>query len=821
MWVSSFSKKVIHKYILSRLVVLSILARQNLNRILIGFIVIKKIRTSLFAVALLFAFLGSTVAFAVEPFVIKDIRVNGLQRITAGAVFNALTIKVGDRFDDDRSSDIIRELFQMGFFSDVNVGQEAGSIIINVKERPAITSIEMEGNGDIETETLLEAFKDVGMAVGRVFNPLVLDKVKNELLQQYYNNGKYSAEVESTVTNLERNRVAILISVVEGSAASIKKLNVVGNKSYSDDEILDEFELTGPTLISFYTNSNQYSKQKLSADLERLNSFYQDRGYINFKVESTQVSISPDKNGIYITINIDEGKVHRVSEVKLAGELIVTPDKLIPYVLVQPGDIFSRKKATQTSEFITTILGHQGHSFANVNMIPEIDADSSEVKVTFFVDPGKRVYVRRIIMEGNTKTRDEVLRREIRQMEAAPISTSSVDHSKSRLSRLGHFDEVDVETFPVPGTSDQVDIKYTVKEKSSGNILAGAGFSQSQGLVLNASISQNNFLGTGKRMSASFNNSSVNTIYSLGYTNPYYTIDGVSRGYNISYRTTDAEEANTSNYSTETFNAGVNFGFPLNESDKIGLGFDLEFTSLDLGYDPAVVKQGFILGGASESEADAALGQTGRFVLNNGESYTNLKMSAVWGTDTRNRAVFATRGGSKRLSGVITVPGSDLEFYKLSYNQKQYYPITPHTTLYLNADFGYGDSYGDAEKLPFFENYYAGGKGSVRGFTDNTLGPKDLFNDPTGGSVKLVGNAEFVFPVPFMTDNNAVRLSTFLDAGNVYDDEIDLGEIRYSVGMSAKWLSPFGPLSFSLALPLNDDEDDELQSFQFSFGSGI
>jgi len=764
--------------------------------------VIKTFKTLLASLALIFALLGSGAALAVEPFVIKDIRVNGLQRITAGAVFNALSVKVGDTYQDDYSGDIIRQLFQMGFFSDVNVELSDDTIVINVQERPAITSIEIEGNEDIETEKLLEAFSDVGMEVGRVFNPLVLDKVKNELLQQYYNNGKYSAEVTSKVTTLERNRVAVLINVVEGAASSIKKINIVGNKSFSDEKILKEFELTGPTLISFYTNSDQYSKQKLAADLERINSFYQDRGYINFKVESTQVSISPDKNGIFITININEGKVHTISEVKLAGELIVSPDLLIPYVIVQPGDVFSRKKATQTSEYITTVLGHAGYSLANVNMIPEIDDESSTVKITFFVDPGKRVYVRRVIMEGNTKTRDEVLRREVRQMEASTISTNAVDHSKGRLSRLGHFDEVDVQTLPVSGTSDQVDIKYTVKEKSSGNILAGAGFSQSQGIVLNASISQNNFLGTGKRMSASFNNSSVNTIYSLGYTNPYYTIDGVSRGYNISYRTTDYDEANTANYSTESFNMGVNFGLPLNESDKIGLGLDLEFTEIEL-------------------DDYLYFGEINEFINENGNSYTNLKASAVWGTDTRNRAVFATRGGSKRLSGVITVPGSDLEFYKLSYNQKQYFPVTSNTTLYLNGDFGYGDSYGDAESLPFFENYYAGGKGSVRGFNDNTLGPRDRYDDPIGGSVKLVGNAEFIFPIPFMPDNKNVRLSTFVDAGNVYDDEIDFGELRYSLGVSAKWLSPFGALSFSLAAPLNDGDDDEVQTFQFAFGSGI
>jgi len=764
--------------------------------------VIKIIRSTLITFSLVALFVGSSLVVAAESFVIKDIKVNGLQRITAGAVFNALSIKLGDEFSDQRSGDAIRELFGMGFFSDVSIDQNADVLIINVTERPAITSIELDGNKDIETEQLLTAFEDVGMAVGRVFNPLVLDKVKKELLQQYYNNGKYSASVETKVTTLERNRVAILINVSEGSAASIKKINIVGNKSFSDEEILGSFELTGPTLISFYTNSDQYSKQKLSADIERLSSFYQDRGYINFKVESTQVSISPDENGIYITINVKEGVVHTVSEVKLAGELVVSPDKLIPFVSVQPDDIFSRKKATQTSENITTLLGHEGYSFANVNMIPEIDAETSTVKITFFVDPGKRVYVRRVIMQGNVKTRDEVLRREVRQMEAAPISTLQVERSKDRLSRLGHFDEVDVETPAVAGTNDQVDVIYSVKEKSSGNILAGAGFSQSQGLVLNASISQNNFLGTGKRMSASFNNSDVNTVYSLGYTNPYYTIDGVSRGFNISYRTTDAEEANTSDYSTETFNTGVNFGLPLNERDRVGLGFDIEFTSLDID-DSLVVNR------------------ISDFVRENGDSYTNFKLSASWGTDSRNRAVFANKGGSKRLSGIITLPGSDLEFYKLTYNQKHYFAVTKHTTLYLNGNFGYGDSYGDAESLPFFENYYAGGKNSVRGFTDNTLGPKDEFGDAIGGSVKLVGNAEYIFPVPFMPESKTVRLSTFMDAGNVYDDEIDVGDLRYSVGVSAKWLSPFGALSVSLAMPLNDDEDDEVQVFQFSFGSGI
>lgn len=746
----------------------------------------------------------SSQVYAAQPFVINDVKINGLQRITAGAVFNALTVKVGDQFTEDRSGEVIRDLFNMGFFSDITLDSNENTLIISVVERPAIASIDIEGNKDVQNEKLLEAFKDVGLAVGQVFNPLTLDKVKNELLQQSYNSGKYAAVVESTVTNLDRNRVAIHIDLQGGEAASIKKINIVGNKSFDDEIILKQFELTGPELLTFYTDSDMYSKQKLTADLESLSSFYQNRGYINFKVESTQVSISPDKNGIYITINVREGKLHTISEVKLAGELILSPDKLIPFVLVQPDDVFSRRRATQTSETISKILGHAGYSFANVNMIPEIDDETATVKVTFFVDPGKRVYVRRVNLEGNTQTRDEVLRREIMQMEAAPISTANIESSKARLSRLGHFDEVDVETVPVPGTTDQVDVKYTVKEKSSGNILVGAGFSQSQGIVLNANISQNNFLGTGKRVAAGFNNSDVNTVYSLAYTNPYYTLDGVSRGFNISYRTTDAEEANTTSYTTDSFVIGVNFGIPLNESDRINFGADIEMLDLD----------------ADNSIAGSPVTD---FISENGNSFVNFKLSTSWRTDTRNRSIFATKGGSKRATALVTTPGSDLEFYKLAYNQKQYFALSEHTTLFLNGDFAYGDSYGNGSKLPFYENYYAGGKSSVRGFTGNTLGPRsnDGFDDPIGGNVKIVGNAEFIFPVPLMPESKTVRLSAFVDAGNVFDDSVDLADLRYSVGISAKWLSPFGALSVSVAKPLNDEDGDELESFQFSFGSGI
>lgn len=745
----------------------------------------------------------SGTAGAIEPFQIKDIRIDGLQRISVGTVFNYLTVRVGDRLDETVSAQSVRELFKTGFFEDISIGKDGDTLVISVVERPSISKIDMEGNDTVPTEGLMTAFKDVGLAVGRVYDPLVLDKVKQELQQQYYNNGRYAAQVSTSVIPQGNNRVSILIDVDEGDAAKIKQINIVGNSSFVDEILLESFELSSTTLFSFWTDSDQYSKQKLSADLERLRSFYLDRGFINFKVDSTQVTITPDKKDIYITINVTEGKVFEVSAVKLAGELILPPEQLIELISVQPEDIFSRKKATQTSKRISDRLGHEGYSFANVNMIPDIDEPNAQVKVTFFVDPGKRVFVRRINMEGNTKTRDEVLRRELRQMESAPISTLNVERSKQRLSRLGYFDEVNVETPPVPGTTDQVDVKYSVVEKASGNLLAGVGFSQSQGIVLNASIIQNNFLGTGKRMGFAFNNSETNRVYSLNYTNPYYTLDGISRGFNLSYRTNEADEDNTSDYETTTGEFGVNFGFPINEEDRIGLNLDFESTDLDV--------------------SNTLVGEAIDFVDENGDSYINLRLTLGWSHDSRDKAIFATQGGLQRVSASITVPGSDLEFYKLSYRNQHYFPITRHTTLALRGELGYGDSYGDLDSLPFFENFYAGGNNSVRGYDDNSLGPRDVLDDPIGGSTKIVGNMEYVFPFPFQEDSNTLRLGAFLDAGNVYgkDEGVDLGDLRYSVGLAVKWFSPVGALSISLAQPFNDDSDDDVQVVQFTLGTGI
>jgi outer membrane protein insertion porin family len=737
-----------------------------------------------------------------EAFEIEDIKVEGLQRISAGTVFNYLPVRVGDELDSQQSANIIRTLYKTGFFKDVRLEREGDVLIISVVERPAVASIDIEGNKNIETEELLQALKDIGLAPGRVFNRFVLDKIEQELRRQYFAQGKYGVKLKTTVTPLERNRVAINIDITEGETAKIKQINIVGNHSFEEDELTGQFELGSSNWLSFLSKNDQYSKQRLSGDLERLRSFYLNRGYINFRIASTQVSITPDKQDIYITINIEEGDVYTVSDVKLAGDLVLEPDKIFPMVQVRRNNPFSRKEATDTSEDISKLLGNNGYAFANVNSIPEIDEEKKQVAITFFIDPGKRVYVRRINMAGNTRTRDVVLRREMRQMESAWFSSEKVKRSRERLQRLGFFEDVTIETPAVPGTTDQVDVDVSITEKASGNLLAGLGFSQSQGLILNTSITQDNFLGTGKRVDAAFNNSSANSIYQFAYTNPYYTINGVSRGFILRYRKTNADEEDIAKYKTNVGTAGVNFGVPINEYDRVNFSLNVEHTDLQV----------------NENEASQEVLE---FEDDEGDNFLNFELGTSWSHDSRNRAVFPSRGGLQRLSASVTVPGSDLQFYKLSYSNRRYFELISDLTLGLKGDLGYGNGYGGTDDLPFFDNFFAGGPRTVRGFKDNTLGPRDSNNDPLGGRFKMVGGVELLHPIPIEQFKDAARFSLFLDAGNVFGDgyEFDATEIRYSSGIGATWLSPFGALTVSLAYPLNDKDNDDVEVFQFSFGS--
>jgi outer membrane protein insertion porin family len=768
-----------------------------------------------------------------EEFVVEDIQVKGLQRISVGTVYNYLPVNVGEKFSLDNVAPAIKALFKTGFFKDISLEREGSTLIVNVVERPSIAKIIFEGNKDLSKDDLTKALKKIGLSEGKVFDQQVLDKVEQELSRQYFSHGKYGLKITTDVSNLTRNRVGIHIKISEGRVAKIKQINVVGNNVFDDKTLLHNLELNTSNLLSFYTKDDQYSKQKLSADLETLRSYYLDRGYINFSIESTQVAITPDKKDIYVTINVKEGDVYTLEKVKLAGNLVVDPAELIKLVKVGPGEIFSRKSATETSKAVSDRLGDDGYAFANVNMVPEINEAKKTVDMTFFVDPGKRVYVRRINVKGNTKTRDEVVRREMRQMESSWASSSKIERSKTRLERLGYFEEVNVETPPVAGAADQIDVNYSVVEKPSGNLSAGVGFSQVQGIVLNANIAQDNVFGSGKRVNIAFNNSTYMTSYQFGFFNPYFTVDGVSQGYNLGYTKRNAGQVNIANYSTNVMNAGMNFGIPLNEFDQLRFEVDVKHTALSTTNYSSNEICDFIYGNngtdiCTNSTNVAGTPNSRAKVKATGDSFLTLSPSVGWTHDTLNRAIFPSKGGQQRFSALATVPGSDLEYYKIGYKHQLYFPLAKDFTFRLQAEVGYGGGYGKTATLPFFENYFGGGTGSIRGFKNNTVGPRDSNGYPFGGSSKIIGNAELFFPVPFLQETKSVRLGTFLDAGSI-NNGFKTDNLKYSVGLSGEWLSPFGALSVSAALPLNvtstastvGNVGDQKQMFQFNFGQNF
>jgi outer membrane protein insertion porin family len=747
-------------------------------------------------------FLCLSSAAMAEAFIIEDIRVEGLQRISAGTVFNYLPVKTGDEMTDNDARGIIRSLFKSKYFNDVQLERIDNVLVITVQERPAISSIELVGNKDLDSAELLKSLNQIGFGEGQVFEQAMLERVELELERQYFSRGKYGVVIDSEVTPLSRNRVAIRIAMEEGVVATIKDINIVGNSSYEQKELTVDFQTTTGGLISFFTKDNQYSRQKLSADLETLRSFYLDRGFVDFTIESTQVTISEDKKSMFITINISEGDKYKINEVRLAGNLIVPEEELFGMVAIRQNSVFSRKAITQSTENLTKRLGNDGYAFANVNAVPDIDRDARQVDVTFFVDPGRRAYVRRINISGNSKTRDEVLRREFRQQESAWISTEKIDQSKARVSRLGYFDDVNVETIPVPGVQDQVDLDFSVSETPSGSLSAGVGFSQSDGFIFNANVTQKNFLGSGKHIRFGFNNSSINTVYSFGYTNPYATVDGISQGFNAYYRETDADEANVANYTLDAFGGDITFGIPISEENRISLGIGGEQTEIQIPSDNTITRYD-------------------EFIDREGDSFTTVKLSLGWSSDSRNSAILPTSGMSQSLRGEVAIPGPSLQFYKLRYKMNAYKPISNSLTFAVKGDFGYGDAYGDTEEYPFFENFYAGGIRSVRGFQSNTLGVKED-DEPLGGNLLVSGGAELIFPVPFMKKTlKSFRFSAFTDFGNVYDidQDFDAGLLRFSAGLSAIWVSPFGAMSFSIAAPLKEEDGDETEAFQFSLGS--
>lgn len=775
---------------------------------------------------MLFACWPLSHADAFDAFVVKDIKLIGLQRIAAGTVFNYLPIKVGDIMDERRSAEALRALFKTGFFEDVQLGQEGDLLIVTVVERPAIASINLSGNHDIETDKLKKALKDVGLAENRVFDRSLLDKIEQELQRQYFSLGKYGVKIKSKVTLKDRNRADISIEITEGAAARIQRLNIVGNNAYSDEQLVDPLQLSEPSFSSFFSDSDKYSKEKLRGDLEALRSFYLDRGYINFNIESTQVTISSDKKDIYVAVNLEEGDKFSVDEVKLLGEMVVPRADLEKLVTLKKGDTFSRSAVTAISNAISERLGDDGYAFANVNAVPDINNETKRVSMTFFVDPGKRVYVHRINISGNGKTEDEVIRRELRQMEGGWFTPKKLARSRVRLQRLGYFDDVNIETPTVPGTSDQVDINVTVSEGSTGQLQASLGYGQVGGLVVSAKVTFNNFVGTGKYVSVEATHNDSSDVYSMSYTNPYYTDAGVSRSLSAFYRTTNAAKNNVGDYHTDEQGARIGYGFPITEYNTAKLGLELKKTDISIGTTSNVLHY-------TDSVCDFFKQEPGCNYAR--ETFNTLSVDSSWSHDTRNRTFFASDGALHQVSADVALPGLDLQYYKLRYNYEESWPLFGGFTFQGRASLGYGNGYGNTRGLPFFENFYAGGVQSVRGFAGNSLGTiatkSDKFNaDGTlnkkygvalGGSLRTVANAELIFPLPFAENSKSFRLSAFSDIGNVFAgvDDFDAKELRSSYGLTALWVTPVGVLTFSWGWPFVHKPGDEREVFQFFIGA--
>lgn len=747
---------------------------------------------------LLFAILTLS-AHAFEPFVVRDIRVEGIQRTEAGTVFSYLPVKVGDLVTNEKAAAAIKALYATGFFKDVQLEVEGDVLIVVVQERPAIASIDITGSREFDKDQLKSSMKQVGLAEGRIFDRSLLEKAEQELKRQYISRGKYGATIDTTVTPLERNRVGVSFAISEGDVAKIRQINIVGNRAFKEGELLDLFTLRTPGLLTWITKNDQYSKQKLSGDLEALRSFYLNRGYLEFNIDSTQVQITPDKKDIYITVNVTEGPRYSVSDVKLAGELLLPEEELRKLIKIEPGEVFSREKLTESTKLITERLGNEGYAFANVNAVPELNKEDRTVAFTFFVDPGRRVYVRRINIAGNTRTRDEVIRRELRQLEGGWYAGEKIKRSKQRIDKLGHFSDVNIETPAVTGTTDQVDLNISVTERPTGAILIGAGFSSSDGFIVSGSVSQNNVFGSGNHLSLQVNSGRVNKVYSLSYTNPYYTVDGISRGFDVYRRDTDPTSLRVGDFKTSTIGTGFRFGVPVTETDTINYGLGVENTDLDLFDDsPQRFKD---------------------FVTEFGSRNSVLLGTVGWARDRRDSLIYTTRGTLQKVNAEVGLPGGDLTYYKLSYQHQWFRPLTREFILSLNGDIGFGEGYA-GKSLPFYKNFFAGGVTSVRGYEASSLGPKDTNGDALGGSRRLVGNAELLFPVPGLATEKSLRMGAFADAGMV-DEEFNFSEMRYSVGVSVSWVSPIGPLKVSYAQPLNDKPDDEVQRFQFTFGTAF
>ena len=784
---------------------------------------------------------------AFEAFIVNDIRIAGLQRVSTGSIFNTIPISVGDKIDERKVVDISKALFATEQFDDIQIGRDGNSLIITVAERPSISSIDISGNSALKTEVLLESFDGIGITEGQVYKRSTLEKMRAELVRSYSSQGRYGAGVEIYETTQPRNRVSIAIQIDEGESAQIDRVTILGNTIFSDDDLLDVMELSEGSWLSFLTNDNQYSREKLQGDIENLESFYLDRGYLQFAIESSQVSISRDRNSIYITYIISEGPQFTINEVKIIGDLPLNSDIVDPIINTQNDVIYSQAQITQIEEIFTSLLGNEGYAFASVKGQPSINEDLLEVDLSFVVEPGKRTYARKILFEGNQITQDDVLRREMRQFEGAWASDDKIEQSRVRLERLGFFKDVNVETIPVPGTDDQIDIKFRVEEETTGNVGGNLGYSDF-GLMIGFNLQERNFLGSGNSVGIAINKSIYQEVYNLSFYDPYFTIDGVSRGYNLYYRKTDYGEFNIANYTADSQGLGIQFGYPISDTQRIGLNLTYDFTDVDQGTLPV------------RDILD--------FLLEEGNSFKTLSAQAVWSRITLNRGMFPTDGASTEALFLATIPVSDINYYKLNIRQKYYEPLGFWDLVFgFQGEIGYLAPYGDTNNVPFFQHFYAGGPRSLRGFESNTLGPRatpspcyqfDSVNDlcpplidsnfdgvldtpaynqsivyqrddPIGGDVKIEGSMQLIFKLPMVEDQRSMRSALFFDFGNVFAMECrdyqvscykpSFDELRYSVGLGLTWITGFGPMSFAISKPYNEDRYERTEEFQFTIGT--
>ena len=797
-------------------------------------------RSRVCAAATLVLFLAAIPTYAADEFVVRDIRIEGLMRISEGTVFNYLPINIGDTLDQQRVQEALRAVFATGFFKDVEFRRDGSTLVIAVLERPSIASFSISGNKDIKTEDLEEPLANIGLKVGRIFDRAVLDEVERSLTDQYYSQGKYGAQISTEVEELPDNNVGISINIKEGDRAKIRQINIVGNYTFPDEDILENMELQTPNWLSWIRQDDRYSREALSGDLEMLRSYYMDRGFADFSLESTQVAISPDKKDIFITINVVEGDRYVVSDVKLAGDLVLSPDQLNPFIQVKPGQIFSQRLISQSTELIQLLLGEEGYAFAEVNPVPELDKENKEVAITFYIDPKNRVYVRSINFNGASSVNDEVFRREVRQFEGSYLSNSRLERSKIRIQRLPYIEAVNVSTTPVAGTPDLVDVDFDIKEGLPGQFGGGLGYSDAQKLMLNLNFVHTNFMGTGNRIAANINTGKFSKAYSVSHTDPYTTIDEVSRTVSFTYRNITQFTSSSSDFSTETIAASVEYGYPVTEYQRVILGFSWQKAQL-------------------LADPNGSSVQAFQWVNNNGNEcstgtiitcseFNTFELIAGWIKDTRNRSLFANRGSQHRVTLTGTIPGSDVEYYTFNYHFRQYVPLGRWFTLSINADLGFGDSFGDTTSIAPFKQYFAGGPNTVRGFKEDTLGPIDSRGNPYGGNMLVAAQTEIILPMPQKWASRA-RFTAFFDVGNVFSTggvdfwgppgfpgpnggvptgyKFDADELKQSVGIAAQWLAPMGLFRFSYAFPLNDSERtpfrfaDQVEQFQFSIGGAF